>query len=49
VFVVKKEVVDEFLADPVWEERLRRAGSVVDVERLFVEFCKAKGLKVVRV
>jgi len=46
VIAVRREVLDALLADPEWNKRLEQAKTMADVERVFSDFCKARGYKI---
>lgn len=46
MFAVRREVLAALLADPEWRRRLDEAKTSADVERVFSDFCKARGYKI---
>jgi len=46
VFVVRRRLVEEMLADSAWAERLRKASSFREVKRVVMDFCVDRGYRV---
>ena len=46
MFAVKRQLIQELLKDAEWTERLEKAKSFREVERVLRKFAEAKGLKV---
>lgn len=49
VFAVRKSVVKALMADSAWAEKAFRCRSLEDLQRVVVEFSRAKGFKVAEV
>lgn len=43
---LKRQVLDQLLADDKWRKRLEKAGTAKQMEQVLVEFYKEKGFKV---
>ena len=46
ITVIRREVLEALLADSEWHQRLDKAKTSADVERVLVDFCKAWGIKI---
>ena len=46
VLAVNRRVLEALFSDPVWKRRFLDAYSSGDVARVLLEFCKAKGFRV---
>jgi hypothetical protein len=46
MIAVRREVLAALTADPEWNKRLEQAKTMIDVERVLTDFCKARGIKI---
>jgi hypothetical protein len=49
MIAVRREVLEALTADPEWNKRLEQAKTVAEVGRVFCDFCKARGYKIIRI
>ena len=46
MIAVRCKVLAALMADPEWNKRLEQAKTMIDVERVLTDFCKAQGIKI---
>jgi len=49
VIAVRRKVLDDLLADSEWRHRFDQAESTAEVEGVIVDYCRAKGIKIVEI
>lgn len=46
MFAVRREVLDALLADAEWRKRFDKAKTTAEMQRVVLDFCKAKAIKI---